>query len=360
MASASLTIDGVNVSKVYGPYAAASGVNFSGDFGKLAAGTHTYVITAIDTAGNTSTYTGTFTVAGQPRPDHRRRVRLPASGVMSWNAVDSDGVASATLKVDGASVSKVYGPYAAASGVNFSGDFGTLAAGSHSYVITATDKLGNSSTYNGTFTVAGTTNAGPTIGGVYVLPASGVMSWNAADPDGVASATLKVDGASVSKVYGPYAAASGVNFSGQFGTLAAGSHTYVITATDKLGNSSTYNGQLHRGRHNQPRPGHRRRVRPAGQRHDELERGRFRRRGQLHAQGRRRERLEGVRPLRGRLGRELLRRSSARWRPATTATSSPPRTSWATPRPPPATSPWPARPTPARPSAACTSWRPAA
>ena len=65
------------------------------------------------------------------------------------------------LTVDGESVSKVYGPYAAASGVNFSGQFGTLAAGNHAYVITATDKLGNSSTCNGQFTVAGTTNAGP-------------------------------------------------------------------------------------------------------------------------------------------------------------------------------------------------------
>ena len=118
------------------------------------------------------------------------------------------------LTIDGASVSKVYGPYAAASGVNFSGQFGTLAAGNHTYVITATDKLGNASTSSGQFTVAGTagagtTNSGPTIGGVYVLSASGVMSWNAVDADGVASASLTVDGASVSQVNGPYAAASG-------------------------------------------------------------------------------------------------------------------------------------------------------
>ena len=35
-----------------------------------------------------------------------------------------------------------------------------------------------------------------------------------------------------------------MNFSGQFGTLAAGNHTYVITATDKLGNASTSSGQF--------------------------------------------------------------------------------------------------------------------
>jgi hypothetical protein len=91
---------------------------------------------------------------------------------------------------------------------------------------------------------AGTTNSGPVIGGVYVLSASGMMSWNAVDADGVAGATLTVDGTNVSQVNGPYAAASGVNFSGLFGTLAAGNHTYVITATDKLGNASTSSGQF--------------------------------------------------------------------------------------------------------------------
>ena len=107
------------------------------------------------------------------------------------------------LTVDGASVSKVYGPYTAASGVNFSGQFGTLAAGNHTYVITATDKLGNSSTYQRPVHRGRHNQPGPVIGGVYVLPASGVMSWNAVDADGVAGATLTVDGASVSKVYGP-------------------------------------------------------------------------------------------------------------------------------------------------------------
>ena len=120
---------------------------------------------------------------------------------------------------------------------------------------------------------------------MYVLPASGVMSWNAVDSDGVAGSTLKVDGAAVSKVYGPYAAASGVNFSGQFGTLAAGNHTYVITATDKLGNSSTYSGQFTVAGTTNAGPVISGVDIVAGQRRDELERGRFRRRGRRHAQG---------------------------------------------------------------------------
>ena len=142
-------------------------------------------------------------------------------------------------------VSNVGGPYAAASGVNFSASYGTLAAGSHAYIITATDKLGNVSTLNGTFTLRAHrrhNRPGPTIGSVAVSQANGKISWNAVDSDGVASSTLKIDGNTISNVGGPYAAASGVNFSASYGTLAAGSHAYTITATDKLGNVSTLNG----------------------------------------------------------------------------------------------------------------------
>ena len=61
-----------------------------------------------------------------------------------------------------------------------------------------------------------TLSFGPKISGVYVVPASGVMSWNAQSSKGVSGASLKIDGAADSKVYGPYPAASGVNFSGAF------------------------------------------------------------------------------------------------------------------------------------------------
>jgi hypothetical protein len=64
------------------------------------------------------------------------------------------------------------------------------------------------------------------------------------DPEGVASCTLKIDGKAVSNVNGPYAAASGVNFSASYGSLAAGNHTYTITATDKAGNVSSSSGSF--------------------------------------------------------------------------------------------------------------------
>jgi hypothetical protein len=110
-------------------------------------------------------------------------------------------------------------------------------------VITATDKAGKSSTLSGSFTV-GAAIAGPVISSIYVAAASGVMSWNEVDANGVGAATLTVDGLSVTQIGGPYAAGSGFNFSGTFGTLGTGNHTYVITATDKLGNSSTSSGSF--------------------------------------------------------------------------------------------------------------------
>jgi hypothetical protein len=85
---------------------------------------------------------------------------------------------------------------------------------------------------------------GPIISGVVAVPEQKIMTWNARDCDGVASASLTIDGMAVSKVYGPYAAASGVNFAGIFGRLSAGTHKYAITATDKLGNSSHYTGSF--------------------------------------------------------------------------------------------------------------------
>ena len=52
-----MTIDGV-ARKILGPYKASSGYNYEGVFSGLAAGSHTYIIRAVDTAGNASQYSG--------------------------------------------------------------------------------------------------------------------------------------------------------------------------------------------------------------------------------------------------------------------------------------------------------------
>ena len=57
---------------------------------------------------------------------------------------------------------------------------------------------------------------------------------------------MAIDGQTLneSAADGPYAAWSGVTYVAVFGTVAAGTHTYVITATDKLGKVSTESGQF--------------------------------------------------------------------------------------------------------------------
>ena len=260
VAGATLQVDGKNVTPVYGPYTAASGVNFGVALGMQSAGTHNYSIVATDKAGNATSpaYTGSFTVVAstnngptvggvtvvQATGPQNGTLTTSESILMTWNTVDPDGLASATLQMDGKNITPVYGPYATATGANFSALLGILSAGTHNYSIVATDKAGNptSPAYTGSFNVVTATNPGPTISGVTIVTASGLMTWNALDSDGVASSSLQIDGADVSNIYGPYVAASGVNFSGVFGTLLSGSHTYTITATDNLGNQSQSTG----------------------------------------------------------------------------------------------------------------------
>ena len=105
-------------------------------------------------------------------------------------------------------------------------------------------KSGNTSTINGSFTLAAPVASGPTIGQVAISQARGRISWNAADPVGVSGCTLQLDGIGVSSIAGPFTAASGVNFSASIASLALGNHTYKVTATDRTGQTSTLTGSF--------------------------------------------------------------------------------------------------------------------
>ena len=152
----------------------------------------------------------------------------------------------ATVTVDGKTITPISGPY---GGLYYSCPIGTWAAGDHSYAIQSTDSKGVSGTATGTFAVVAPPDSDPLIGQVVVSQAKGRISWNVVDPDGVASSTITVDTKSVSNVSGPFNASSGVNFSAANGSLAAGGHSYTITATDKLGNQFSSNGVFY---HRQP------------------------------------------------------------------------------------------------------------
>jgi len=237
--SSTLAVDGTSMPSVSRQIVSGSEVDFSAPLGPLAAGDHTYLITAADIAGSTATSTDTFTTATDiPGPTISQIVVSEARARISWNAVDPTGLAVFTLAIDGQPVTNIAGPFTAASGVNYSAPLDSLAAGVHTYTISAMDGSRILATTSNTFTLAATTTFDPMISQVVISRAKGRISWNVFDPNGVRSSTLQIDLAPVANVAGPFTATSGVNFSASLASLAPGSHTYRITATDRLGNQS--------------------------------------------------------------------------------------------------------------------------
>ena len=188
VASCALTIDGKTISGISGPYQAASGVNYTVSYGTLGGGTHSYTITAVDKSGNSRSYSGTFTLV-VVSPTISGVATSATKNTISWNVVAPAGFLATSIKLDGTTVLKVSGPYTATSGVNFSASYGNLPAGTHSYSIVATDKAGNATRLNGTFTVAApASSSSPTISGVAVSLTKGTITWNALDPSGIGAA----------------------------------------------------------------------------------------------------------------------------------------------------------------------------
>ena len=331
MSGCTLTIDNKADSGIGGPYTATSGVNYSVPYGSLANGTHNYTITATDKAGHTSTLTGSFVLGGGGSgPTIGGVATSPSKQRISWNVVDPQGVLAVSLYINGSKVSKVDGPFTAASGVNYSALYGNLAAGTYNYTIMVTDKANQSNSLSGSFTVGGTTGSGPTIGSVATSPTKQRISWNVVDSQGISGVSLSINGTMVKKIDGPFAAASGVNYSAVYGNLAAGTYSYAITVTDKAGHSNSVSGSFTVAGTTVPaRRSAAWRISAAKQRiswnavdpHGVLA---------VSLLHQRLEDVEDRRSVHGGLGRELSRRRTATCPPAPTATRSSPRTRPAT------------------------------
>ncbi len=264
--SNSLTVDSAAVAPIFGPYGPFSGsFYYSGVFGPLAAGPHTYAIHLTDSNGQSASATATFVVAAVSGPvismvevaeatPQNGILESNERGVISWALTDSNTITSTSLTVDGAAVSPIFGPYGPFSGsFYYSGVFGPLAAGSHAYAIQATDSAGQNASATGTFVVSPA--AGPAISLVEVAAAAqngvlrsneqGVISWALTDASAITSTSLTVNGATVTPIFGPYGPFSGsFYYSGVFGPLAAGGYSFAIQATDSQGHSSSYSGSF--------------------------------------------------------------------------------------------------------------------
>ena len=259
IASQTVTIDGTAIKPINGPY---GGLFYSCQIGTWTAGSHTYVITATDSLGDSSTSSGTFTLIAAPVfPPTIANVVVAEAGLtkngvlesneplkITWSATGPNRITVQSLQIDGSYYGPIRGPY---GGMHYSDLIGTQAVGSHSYKITTTDSKGVSSTATGTFTVVAP--APPTIADVVVAEAgatkNGVLestdplkiTWSATSQIGVATQTMMIDGTKIAPINGPY---GGRYYSCPIGTWAAGSHSYTITATDSLGDSSTASGTI--------------------------------------------------------------------------------------------------------------------
>ncbi len=238
-----LQVDGKTMTTIYGPYGTKTAADYAGALGTLAAGTHTFVITATNTAGTpvTSTYSGSFTVSASSTGATISNVVVAlniSQPVITWSAADTAGISTASLQVDGKAVTTIYGPYGTSTAANYAGALSSLSAGTHTYVITVTGATGAPVQYTGSFTVAGSnpapTNPGPTISNVTLALTANppVITWSAADSNGLGAMSLTVDGKVITTIYGPYGSSTAANYAGALSGLSAGTHTYVIYATD--------------------------------------------------------------------------------------------------------------------------------
>ena len=164
-------------------------------------------------------------------------------GLITWAVTDPNSIASKSLTIDGVADNAVGGPF----GSDYYGLIIPLTAGDHSFAITMTDNLSQTTTYTGTFYVA--PGPGPQISGVVVAEATpqngilesneqGVVTWAVTDSNSITSTSLTIDGVADNDVGGPF----GSNYYGIFGPVAAGTHSYIISVTDSINVTTNYLG----------------------------------------------------------------------------------------------------------------------
>ena len=233
--SATLMIDGT-AQNVFGPYAAPAGVNFYGAIPTLASGSHMYVITATDAAGNSSQYTGTFVTGGGPGPAITDVALSAAQGVISWIAADASGVTGADLRVDGGRHDERVRPVYGTPRPGVRRDLRRACARRPHLRHYSHERRRQRVALHGNVYRSGTGNRQR--GGI----CPGAITWIAAAADGVTSSGIAIDDVSAANVWGPFTVSPGLAYAAPFGSLAAGSHSYIITATDTAGNYSEYTG----------------------------------------------------------------------------------------------------------------------
>ncbi len=193
--------------------------------GTLTPGSHAVSVRATDTAGNVTIETATI-VVDQTNPavsitPPTSPTNSTASQDVTFSASDANGLATVECRIDGGSYAACTSPYAT----------GTLTEGTHTVDVRATDNAGNVTTQSATI-VVDTTN--PTVS---ITPptsptnstASQDIGFTAGDDRALASVQCRLDSGSFAACTAPFAT----------GTLAPGTHTVYVRATDTAGNVTT-------------------------------------------------------------------------------------------------------------------------
>jgi large repetitive protein len=194
--------------------ACTSPVSYSG----LADGMHTVTVRATDAAGNATTKTATWTVDTTP-PALTLTSTPPSVTAMTdaQFAFTAVGAATVSCQLDGAAATACTSP------TSYSG----LAESTHTFTLRGTDAAGNTATKSYTWTVDATPPA-VTLTATPSNPsnsASASFSFTAAG----ATTTCSIDGGAAAACTSP----------ATYTSLADGSHTFAVNATDGAGNTSS-------------------------------------------------------------------------------------------------------------------------
>src|SRR5207253_880847 len=187
--------------------------------GPLAAGSHTFTVTATDTAGNTGNAGATWTIdTTAPTVTISSQPANPTNQTTASFSFSSSKTGSTfQCKLDGGSNTTCSSP------TSYTG----LAAGSHTFTVTATDPAGNTGNASATWTIDTTA---PTVT-ITAQPANPTNSTSASfsftSSKTGSTFQCKLDGGTNTTCTSP------TSYTG----LAAGSHTFTVTATDPAGNT---------------------------------------------------------------------------------------------------------------------------